>query len=31
MITVYANKTNRTTIICPNCGYAKIFDTTKYK
>jgi hypothetical protein len=31
MQTVYVNKTNQTTVICPKCGFAKIFDTTKFK
>ncbi len=31
MKTVYVNDTRQTTIICPDCGFAKIFDTTKYK
>ena len=31
MQTVYANKTNQTTVICPKCGFAKIFEATKFK
>jgi len=31
MQTVYVNKTNQTTVICPKCGFAKIFDTMKFK
>jgi len=31
MKTVYVNDTRQTTIICPNCGFAKNFDATKYK
>ena len=26
----YVNNTRQTTIICPKCGFSKIFDTTKY-
>lgn len=31
MKTVYVNKTNQITVICPKCGFVKIFDTTKFK
>ena len=31
MKTFYVSKTNQTTVICPKCGFAKIFDTTKFK
>jgi PilZ domain-containing protein len=31
MKTVYANKTNQTTVIFPKCGFAKIFEATKFK
>ena len=31
MKTVYENKINQTTVICPKCGFAKTFDTTKFK
>jgi len=31
MKTVYENKINQTTVICPKCGFAKNFDTTKFK
>ena len=31
MKTVYVKKTNQTTVICPKCGFVKIFDTTKFK
>lgn len=31
MKTVYPNKANQTTIICPKCGFVKIFDPTKFK
>ena len=31
METVYVSKTNKTTVICPICGFVKTFDTTKFK
>jgi hypothetical protein len=31
MKTVYMNKTNQTTVICPKCGFVKIFDAAKFK
>ena len=31
MKTFYVNKTNQVTVICPKCGFAKTFDTTKFK
>ena len=27
----YVNDTNQTTIVCPNCGFAKTIDTTNFK
>jgi transcription elongation factor Elf1 len=31
MTKFYVNDTNQTTIICPNCGFAKTIDTTNFK
>ena len=31
MTKFYVNDTNKTTIICPNCGFAKTIDTTNFK
>jgi transcription elongation factor Elf1 len=31
MTKFYVNDTNQTTIICPNCGFAKTMDTTNFK
>jgi hypothetical protein len=31
MTKFYVNDTNKTTIVCPNCGFAKVIDTTNFK
>jgi len=31
MTKFYVNDTNKTTIVCPKCGYAKVIDTSNFK